>query len=250
MTIQQRCISILLYSLLCFTLEAWSEEPVLLKGSIFIDVENKARLQRGAQLFINYCSGCHSLKYLRYNRMAEDLGITNEDGSINENSFKKNLIFTKTSISSPILTSMSSADAKQWFGVAPPDLSLSARSRGPLWIYNYLHAFYQDDSRPFGTNNVLLQNTAMPDIFSPLIGKKVYLSMNSSTGSHLFLIEDGLMTQEQFDNAVLDLVSFLVYAGEPSRLMRYKIGVFVLLYLFVFLVIAYNFRRRVLMGLK
>ena len=132
-----------------------SESAIPLK-SVIIDIKDKESLQRGAQLFMNYCSGCHSLKYMRYNRMAEDLGLTTFDGQVDEDLLKNNLIFTQAVIYDPIQIAMLPEDAKQWFGMVPPDLSLSARDRGPQWLFNYLQGFYSDDSRPFGVNNIMI----------------------------------------------------------------------------------------------
>ena len=119
-------------------------------------INDQAALQRRATLFMNYCSGCHSLKYLRYSRMGDDLGLT-------EDQVARNFIFTGAKPGEQIKVAMTPADAEAWLGKAPPDLSLEGRSRGPDWIYTYLKSFYMDESRPSGWNNTLLPNASMPN---------------------------------------------------------------------------------------
>jgi len=208
-----------------------------------IDIKDKARLQRGAKWFMNYCSGCHSLKYMRYNRMAEDLGLTTFDGQVDKDLLKSNLIFTKASIYDPIHIAMPPEDAKQWFGVVPPDLSLVARARGAKWLYVYLKSFYQDSSRPFGSNNVLFPDVSMPNVLAPLIGKMILISNTPDHRTYLQLVQQGEMFPNEFNDALNDLVTFLVYVGEPAQLVRYKLGGFVLVFLLVFLIIVYRLKR-------
>jgi ubiquinol-cytochrome c reductase cytochrome c1 subunit len=215
-------------------------------ASVAIDLHDKARLQRGATLYMNYCSGCHSLRYMRYNRMAKDLGLTTFSGEVDNDLLVSNLIFTSAEVHDPIRISMPEVDARQWFGRLPPDLSLSARERGPDWIYTYLKSFYADSSRPFGANNALVPDVAMPNVLGPLAGIVVADSERHLAGqppSHLVLHEPGEMSPQQFDSALQDLVTFLVYVGEPAQLVRYKLGFFVLLFLCVFLVFAYQLKR-------
>lgn len=219
----------------------WAEEIPMYPVSI--DLGDKEKLQRGARMFMNYCSGCHSLKYLRYNRMAEALGLMTFDGQLDEDLLKNNLIFTSASIYDPIRIAMPAEDAKQWFGVVPPDLSLSARARGPDWIYNYLKSFYSDKSRPFGANNLLIPGVAMPNVLEPLIGKVVLTQDNQTHESSLALLEPGQMYPAEFDSALQDLVTFLVYVGEPAKLVRYKIGFFVLAFLGIFYLVARNLKK-------
>jgi ubiquinol-cytochrome c reductase cytochrome c1 subunit len=207
-----------------------------------VDIQDKARLQRGAKLFMNYCSGCHSLRYLRYSRLATDLGLTTFDGSIDEDLLKSNLIFTTSKIHDPIQISIPPADARQWFGRLPPDLSLSARERGAEWIYTYLKSFYIDKMRPFGTNNLVIPEVGMPNILAPLQGEVIAVKKDHDA-PYLLLIKQGEMSQPQFDSALQDLVTFLVYVGEPVKLVRYRLGIFVLIFLAVFLVIAYQLKK-------
>ena len=213
--------------------------------SVSIDLKDKARLQRGATLYMNYCSGCHSLRYMRYNRMAQDLGLTTFSGEVDKDLLVNNLIFTSAEVYDPIRISMPEVDARQWFGRLPPDLSLSARERGADWIYTYLKSFYADSSRPFGANNALVPDVAMPNILEPLAGVVIADPARHLAGqspNYLVLREPGEMSPQQFDSALQDLVTFLVYVSEPAKLVRYKMGVFVLLFLGVFLVFAYQLK--------
>lgn len=227
-------------------ISAWATESVSLLP-VKVDVHDKASLQRGAKIFMNYCSGCHSLKYLRYNRMAHDLGLTTFDGEIDTDLLVNNLVFTRAPIYDPIRISMPPEDAQQWFGKIPPDLSLAARERGASWLFTYLKGFYADKSRPFGANNILIPGVAMPNVLEPLIGKVAAVENKDAAGntflSHLVLIEKGELTEAQFDSTVTDLVNFLVYTAEPAQLLRYHIGYFVLLFLAVFLILVYALKR-------
>ncbi|CAM2914679.1 cytochrome c1 [Legionella worsleiensis] len=210
--------------------------------SVEIDINDKESLQRGARFFMNYCSGCHSLKYMRYNKMGHALGLTTFDGELDEDLLKNNLIFTEATIYNPIHIAMPPEDAKQWFGMVPPDLSLSARDRGPDWLYTYLKSFYSDNTRPFGANNLLMPDVAMPNVLEPLIGQMVLMKNNSSS-SNLVLLRHGAMYQAEFDSALKDLVTFLVYVGEPAKMVRYKMGALVILFLCVLFVFAYRLKK-------
>jgi len=219
-----------------------------------INLRDKASLQRGAKIYINYCLGCHSLTFLRYNRMAKDIGITGSDGKVNEQLVKENLIFTGAKVSDTILSAMPEIDAKQWFGVAPPDLTLIVKIRGADWLTTYLHSFYVDSKRPFGVNNLVFPDVAMPDVLANLHGtmrpsyrdkteiingKKVTVKVID----HLVLEKAGTMSPAQYDLAVNDLVNFLSYVAAPEKLQRESIGVWVILFLVIFAVIAYFLKR-------
>ncbi len=206
----------------------YSATPTLLP--MHIDLSDRAKLQRGAQLFMNYCSGCHSLRYLRYNRMGKDLGL-------DKNVLVNNLIFTTAKITDPMTISMPAVDARQWFGLTPPDLSLIAREQGADWIYTYLKSFYADNSRPFGANNILVPDTAMPNVLAPLQGQVVAVHEN------LILSKKGEMSPQQFASLLDDLVTFLVYVGEPVQLIRYRMGIIVITFLAIFLLIAYRLKK-------
>ena len=206
-----------------------------------VHVDNVAALQRGAKLFFNYCSGCHSLKFMRYSRIASDLHLSDAE-------VMKNLVFTGVKVGEPAVANMPPAKAKQFFGKAPPDLSLEARARGPNWIYAYLKSFYLDPSRPVGWNNTVFPNASMPNPLWELQGvqKAVYASGKQGDESHiekLELAKDGTMTPMQYDDAVRDLVTFLTYVGEPAALKRESMGVWVILYLAAFTFLAFLLKR-------
>lgn len=207
--------------------------------SYFAYADNKEQLQRGAKLYINYCSGCHSLQYMRYNRMAEDLGLINANGQLDETLMKKNLMFTQASLYEPILIAMPAADAKQWFGVVPPDLSLITRIRGEMWLYQYLNSFYRDGSRPFGVNNLMFPDVAMPAVLEQLSGKMTLIYNNQTHSSGLVLAEKGVMNQLEFNNALHDLVAFLAYVGEPNKMQRFQTGGMVILFLIILLLVGF-----------
>ncbi|AMP93640.1 cytochrome C [Legionella pneumophila subsp. pascullei] len=236
-------IKVLLVATLAFLMSNMAFTENIAMENVSVDINDKESLQRGAKMFMNYCSGCHSLKYMRYNRMAQDLGLTTFDGQVAEDLLKNNLIFTQANIYDPIQIAMSPEDAKQWFGMVPPDLSLSARDRGPVWIYNYLKSFYSDPSRPFGANNLLMPDVAMPNVLEPLIGKVILVKNKSAHANDLLVVKRGEMFESQFDSALRDLVNFLVYVGEPAKLIRYKLGVFVLLFFGIFLIAAYSLKK-------
>ena len=208
-----------------------------------IDLKDQASLQRGAKYFVNYCSGCHSLKYMRYNRLGADLGLS--DGQV-----IKNLMFTGGKMGDSMTIAMRPSDAAGWFGTAPPDLSVVARSRGVNWLYTYLRSFYLDESRPWGVNNTVFKDVGMPDVLWQLHGqqKAVYRTETTEHGEHqvlegLELVQPGTMSPDEYDNAVRDLVNFLAYTGEPVKLERQRLGVWVLLFLAVFFVIAYLLKK-------
>jgi ubiquinol-cytochrome c reductase cytochrome c1 subunit len=209
-----------------------------------IDPTNKGSLQRGAKIFVNYCMSCHSAKYQRYNRMARDLGIREDD-------VIENLMFTGEKIGDHMDVAMTKADGKAYFGAAPPDLTLVARVRGVDWLYTYLRSFYLDSSRPFGVNNTVFPNVGMPHVMWELQGwqEPVYETVTDSEGNEhqaieaLQLAEPGSQSEAEYDRTVRDLVNFLAYMGEPVKLERQRIGIKVVLYLLVFLVIAYLLKK-------
>lgn len=202
-----------------------------------VDLNNTSGLQRGAALYMNYCSGCHSLKYLRYSRMAEDLGLSEAD-------VQASLNFSDAKFGETIGTSMPSEPAKQWFGQVPPDLSVISRVRGGDWIYTYLKSFYLDEARPVGWNNTLFPNASMPNPLWQLQGlqRPVY-GRADVTGErpveHLTLAQPGRLQPEQFDQVARDITAFLEYAGEPAVLKREKLGVWVILFLAFFTFLAW-----------
>lgn len=240
----------LMYSLIA---PAASENHVPLK-QIKIDLRDHEALQRGARLYMNYCAGCHSLKYMRYNRLAKDIGIVDDDGLVANDLLRENLIFTTAKVGEHVRSAIPAVDAREWFGVAPPDLTLVSRVRGANWLYTYLTSFYQDKSRPFGTNNWLFPDVAMPNVLEPLQGEQVAdfvektIPYNGTTKTievieHLQLLSPGSMNQHQFDSAIHDLVTFLVYVGEPVRLTRETMGFWVILFLIILFGLAYALKK-------
>lgn len=202
------------------------------------DLGDRASLQRGAALYMNYCSGCHSLQYLRYSRMGEDLGLT-------EDEVMQNLNFTGGKIGDQVRVSLAEGDATKWFGKMPPDLSLIARVRGSDWIYTYLKSFYLDEARPLGWNNKLFPNASMPNPLWQMQGLQhaEYGEPDKATGERpvhaLKITTPGTQTPEQFDQSVRDITTFLEYAGEPAALKREKLGVWAVLFLAAFTLLAY-----------
>ena len=209
-----------------------------------VDISDKASLQRGARIFVNYCMGCHSASYMRYNRMGDDLGIE-------ESILQRNLMFGTERSGNTMISAMQKGDAEKFFGTAAPDLSVIARSRGADWLFAYLMTFYRDDSRPFGVNNLVFRDVAMPHVLWELQGiqRPVYKMVQNEYGSqqevidHLELETPGLLDSYGYKSTVNDLVNFLVYVGEPAQIQRRNIGVMVIFYLIVLLVIVYMLKK-------
>ena len=174
------------------------------------DISDAASLQNGAKLFMNYCSGCHAISFMRYNRIAEDL-------SLSDSLVAEHLMFAGEKPGDTITTTMPKEAATKWFGGPPPDLSLVARSKGTDWIYTYLRSFYEDESKIFGVNNKVLENASMPDALWSLKKAK---------------------SEAEFNQDVRDITNFLDYVGEPAKLIRTSLGVWVLLFLSVLLVLT------------
>ena len=198
---------------------------------------DRAALQNGAKLFVNYCLNCHGLSFVRYNRLTE-LGLT-------EQQIKDNLMFTAGKVGEPMRVAARTAEQKQWFGVAPPDLSLVARARasadgsGADWLYTYLRSFYRDEKRPTGWNNTLFNNVGMPHVLWELQGQQ---ELNHEA-QRLDLVQSGQLTPAEFDRQISDLVGFLVWAGEPAAGFRKQLGVGVLAFLIILFGVSYVLKR-------
>jgi len=204
-----------------------------------IDLSDQASLQRGAKLFVNYCLSCHSAMYQRYNRTAKDLGLTEEE-------VRENLMFTTDKIGDTMNIAMDPEDAAVWFGTAPPDLSVITRARGVDWIYTYLRSFYQDEARPFGVNNTVFPDVGMPHVMADLQGlqKAVYKGEGDHKTFEKFeQVSQGSLTPAEFDGAMRDLTAFLSYVGEPIQMERKRLGIWVLLFIAVFFVLAYMLKK-------
>lgn len=207
------------------------------------DLSDKASLQRGAKLFANYCFACHSTGYQRYQRVATDLGIPAD-------LMKDNLIFTTSKIGDLMVNSLDKNEGAKWFGAAPPDLTLEARLRGADWIYTYLRSFYKDETRPFAVNNIVFPDVAMPHVLEELQGipTAVYETILVDGVEHKNIValesnEQGEMSSDEYDNAILDLVNFLVYSGEPNKLERQSLGVWVIGFLVILFILSYLLKK-------
>ncbi len=223
-----------------------------------INMNDKASLQNGAKLFVNYCLSCHSAQYSRYNRVAEDLDIP-------LSLLKENLMFTTEKTGDLMKTTMPEDDARRWFGVAPPDLTLVARVRKPNWLYTYMRAFYQDEGSPSGWNNSLFENVAMPHVMYELQGVQRLVGKVEPAQSHAgdahaaesdganlikvvgdakFELEHpGKLSPQEFDVAMTDLTAFLTYLAEPAQMQRKRIGVFTLAFLIVLMGLSYLLKK-------
>jgi cytochrome c1 len=219
-----------------------------------VDPTDIASLQRGAQIYMNYCLGCHSLKFARYKRVSEDLEIPLD-------MFQENLIFGDQKLGDLISIGMDSKESKVWFGNTPPDLTLEAGLRGPDWIYTYLKSFYMDDSRPLGVNNKVYENVGMPNVLIEMQGEQFSvckqipeiasnggIKQDPLTGVQLSVEKCGFLevkkgtgtqTMEEFDRSMKDLTNFLAYMTDPMKKEREALGIYVLLYLFIFTILSY-----------
>ncbi len=214
------------------------------------NITNQASLQRGAQLFFNYCASCHSAHYMRYSRIAEDLGLSEEE-------VQKHLNFLRDSnnpaeplrVGEVVRVAMTADDGAAWFGAPPPDLTLTARAKrgGADWIYTYLKSFYPDPTRPIGWNNALFPNVSMPHVLWELQGvqEPIYEQQTDASGATIEVIagfnpiREGRLSAQEYDDAARDLAAFMEYLAEPAALQRKKYGIWVLLYLLIFAGAAY-----------
>lgn len=198
-----------------------------------INARDTAAIQSGAKWFVNYCMSCHSAQYMRYNRLSEDLDLS-------EDMVMKNLVFSDAKFGESMDIAMRPGDAVKWLGKVPPDLSLIARSRGNDWLFTYLKSFYQDENGVW--NNLVLPNASMPHVLWQLQGIQRPVYSTSGDGEvidHLVLEKPGLQTPEEYETTVRELVSFLDYLSEPAKLQRKSVGIWVMLFLTVFALLAY-----------
>lgn len=212
--------------------------------AVNIDLKDTASLRRGAEMFVDYCLHCHSAAFMRYNRIGSDLGMTDEEVAAR-------LMTAGDKVGDTMTVSMDRAEAKRWFGTAPPDLSVIARARGTDWIYTYLRSFYRDESRPWGVNNRVFKDVAMPHVLwelqglqAPVVEKHVNedgKEVDKVTGFEL--VEKGKLSPQEYDAAVRDLVNFLAYLSEPSKLQRMDLGKWVLVFLAIFFVVVYLLKK-------
>ena len=215
-----------------------------------IDVRDVVSLQSGARTFVNYCLNCHSASAMRYNRL-EDLGLT-------ESQIRDNLMFAADKVGELMTVSMTRKDAKDWFGVVPPDLSVIARSRGANWLYTYLRAFYRDPGNATGWNNLAFPGVAMPHVLWQLQGERILKEEvvkdgagreikdehgNSRKQIRLETLTPGLMTAVEYDVLARDLVNYMAWMAEPNQVMRKQVGIIVLLALLILVVLTYLLYR-------
>ncbi len=209
------------------------------------DVKNTASVQRGAANFMNYCSGCHSLGFLRYNRLGEDQGISTE-------LLQANLMFTSDKPGDHIVSAMPADSAKQWFGQTPPDLSLTARARGADWIYSFLKSFYVDDHKATGVNNLQLPGASMPHVLGGLEGyKQIAHSEEAAADAHagghaapsFEMVQAGTLTAVEYDSFVADITNFLSYAAEPGKARMHSRGLWAMFYLLLLIPLTYMIKR-------
>lgn len=203
------------------------------------EISNIASLQRGAGHFMGYCAGCHSLKYLRYSRLASDLNISEEQ-------LESKLMLPGTKKGDYIITPLAAADGEAWFGKAPPDLSLITRAKGSDYVFQFLKSFYVDPATANGSNNLALPGTAMPHVLSALQGAQALKTVKKDGHEHFEAfeqLEPGQLTAAQYDEFVRDTVNFLEYAGEPAKARRLSLGVWVMLFLLLFTALAYLLKK-------
>lgn len=217
-----------------------------------VNLRDTASLQRGAKLFMNYCSGCHGLQHLRYQQMAQGIGMVDAQGKPLEKLVSANLIFNGARIGESARTSMTQEQSKAWFGTKVPDLTLATKVRGADWVYNYLLSYYPDANRPWGVNNSVFRDVAMPNVLENLQGiqrpvmKTIGMDADNRPIEQIAgfeLIQAGEMTPVEFQQAVYDVTNFLVFAADPKKLARERIGVMVILFLIIFTAFAYLLKR-------
>ena len=220
------------------------------------DVSNLPSVQRGAQYFMSYCSGCHSMQFMRYSRIAQDLQIPEE-------MLKTSLMFTSEKTGDVIHSSLSKVEAVKWFGQAPPDLTLETRARGEDWVYSYLKSFYVDPARPLGVNNLVLPGASMPHVLwelqgwqgkaqAPAEGEHATAAEHAEPeheeGGHakhspFTQIQAGKLSETEYNKFVGDLVNFMAYAAEPGRSARQSLGIKAIVYLLILLAFAYLLKK-------
>jgi len=213
------------------------------------DAANLQSAQRGARNFMNYCSGCHSMKHLRYGRLGQDLGIP-------EDLLKANLMFTSEKPGEHILSSMPAMESAKWFGQTPPDLTVETRMRGPDWVYNFLMTFYVDGAKATGVNNLVLPGASMPHVLGDLQGWQVKAEEHAAAeggeghegghGAHgpkFELVQPGKLSPDEYKKFVTDTVNFMYYAAEPAHNARIALGMKVMLFLVLFTILAYFLKK-------
>ncbi len=201
-----------------------------------VNLQDRVSMQRGAKMFVSTCLGCHSAAYMRFNRL-KDIGMSDDE--------IKALLPAGAKLGSTMQGAMDSAAGKAAFGVAPPDLSVTARSRGADWLYTYFRSFYKDPTRATGVNNVIFPGVAMPNLFASMQGEQE-LRLENHAGHEvkkLVLVTPGSQSPAEFDATAADLVNYMVFMGEPAKLVRYNIGYYVLGFLFLLLILTFALKK-------
>jgi len=219
---------------------AWASEAGYRFDNAPIVPKELVSLQEGAKTFVNYCLNCHGAQYMRYNRLT-DIGLT-------EAQIRDNLILTEAKVGDTMRVAMTLKDGKEWFGIAPPDLSIIARSRGADWLYTFLRTFYRDPKSPTGWNNAVYSQVAMPHVLWTLQGERAleFIPAKDGHGPAEYKwsrLSPGAQDAVQYDTTVRDLVNFLVYVGEPAATSRKRIGIVVLFALGILFIFAYALKR-------
>ncbi|MCD6047762.1 MAG: petC [Gammaproteobacteria bacterium] len=208
-------------------------------NDLALDATDKPSLQRGAQIYFNYCNGCHSLHYEHYSKLGHAIGVEDPTHRLYTDLIQKSLLFNlHGDIHAYIESHMQPEDAKKWFGVIPPDLTNITATKSPAWVYNFLRAFYRDDSKAFGYNNVIAPNTAMPNVLQPLRGETQAV-WNNQQFDHFVTTKSGELKPLEFDHAMYDLVNFLNLISEPQQMLRIWIGICILAFLAILLLMVY-----------
>lgn len=235
---------ILIATIASLPLAAYAADPLVPLEPADVDVGNQASLQRGASLFVNYCMGCHSVQYMRWDRMGEGIGLTVDQ-------VREYLQVTGERPGDPMTIAMPRGESARWFGTAPPDLTLAARSRGADWLYNYMLTFYLDESRPLGVNNLVFPDVGMPHALWELQGwqRAVFEEYEDERGNlqTRFMgfeqVTEGSMSPAEYRRVARDLANFLAYVATPEKLERQALGFKVILFLLLFLVFAWLLKR-------
>jgi len=241
----KRLLIVVLALLPTFTMASSANAPVLVPANV--DVRDKAAMQRGMQTYMNYCMGCHTLQYQRYERTFNDLGIPHDLGM-------QHLVPDGSKIGDLMTNAMSVDDGTQWFGAPPPDLTLITRlkgagTKGQDWVYTYLKSFYADPSRPFGVNNEVFKDVGMPHALIELQGLPIQATEKRMIDGEMvdspvgLKASGGTLTADEYDATVRDLVTFLAYIAEPSRVESEAIGKNVMYFLLLLLVMVFLLKK-------
>jgi ubiquinol-cytochrome c reductase cytochrome c1 subunit len=231
-------IKIFILIFLLAPLVAFAAEPGMPLDEAPIDPTDNESLQRGAETFVNYCLTCHGASYMRYNRH-RDIGFS-------ESEILDKLVLTDQKTGDLMLSALRDKEGEEWFGVVPPDLSVTARARGADWLYSYLRAFYRDDSTVSGWNNLVFDRVAMPHVLWQLQGEQelvIEAADNAKEKKTLQLKVPGTLTPDEYDQYVADLVNYMVYLSEPVANYRKELGMYVMLFLFFMLGLTYALKR-------